>query len=427
MADPGTVVGIGRDVSPREISNHIGGTWESPVSVTGTTGADPRIIPLTKILWVTTNNNDGGSESNNGPGSVSTDGGVTWAAMTDPLDNGAGNSGVMDIAIAVDGRIWACVHDTSNSVWTQTKIYYSDDEMSTWTLSVTNGSGVSSEQSRGWRVLCHPTNANIVAIAMEGSGVGISGSSGGLLHTTDRGDNWSDTWFRDLQNSQNGVQYIYEAVILSNGRVIINHVGKNSPFTTYVHTTDNYGVDWTIANSRNGSSFRQMGLYVSADELTIGFIEKNASAEQFLWLSTDGGDNFSVVSLAIELDDPGSINSFVSTTDAIWVGDFAEDIHKLTPVSSSGVWTKIDAGFPHASTGDDYLGIIPDVLTSNSYTADTEGGIVFSGDAVNVVQNIPPTPDPEDTVVAFHQQSATFKGQPSGAIRRLLRLGGNHG
>ena len=60
MTNKGTLISIGNDASPREVTTRISGTWTTPVSITGTTGDETRVRHLTEQLWFTINANDNG-------------------------------------------------------------------------------------------------------------------------------------------------------------------------------------------------------------------------------------------------------------------------------------------------------------------------------------------------------------------------------
>ncbi|KKM77581.1 hypothetical protein LCGC14_1368540, partial [marine sediment metagenome] len=115
------LVALGKDASPREVSDLLGtgASWSTPVSVTGVTSSDPRIIPVTDQLWFAPSSNGSINAWGWGVGARSKDAGVTWGATPDPGAIGAGGGGIMDVARDAGGRIWCLTHD-GHATWTRT-------------------------------------------------------------------------------------------------------------------------------------------------------------------------------------------------------------------------------------------------------------------------------------------------------------------
>lgn len=350
----GLLAAIGNDASPRETSRRVDGTWDTPISVTGTTGDESHLRLLTDQLWFTINDNQSNPNAfGYGPGSRSKDGGDTWAA-TPQMGSGGG---LRDIARAVDGRLWCIVHDT-DATYTRTAIYYSDDDGDTWVLSTTHGTGATPEVSYGWRIACHPTDKDIIAIV--GFAFDVSASQDGyILFTTDQGAGWTVNFDVSLGENFFGFQYYHDMVILSTGRlIIVGLMNTDGLVHKNIIYTDDFGVTLTNVYDELNDVF-PLGIFVSADELTIAVAFGDSAlgaVEVEIWLSTDSGSTFARQTLATELTLADMV-AMASSPDIIYIGTGSGDVYQLTPVSAAGVWTQIDAGFPHALTGDSYLGV----------------------------------------------------------------------
>lgn len=365
------LIALGKDASPREQSRLIGGTWDTPIAIAGIASDDPRIYPITATLWFATNDDDGQDAWGWGVGARTKNGGDAWSATPDP---GVGSGGIKHIAADAGGRLWCIVHDL-HSAWRRTKIYYSEDDADNWTLSTTYGTGASPLQIDGWKVIPHPTDQDTIAIIGFSGGVPAPGQTRGfILITKNRGSSWAVHTTLDIRRGQGGVMQYYDAVMLSDGRILVQ-----GPFTVvfpvklFTLYSDTDGATWQEGIMQQSSNYRINGLYVSADEDTIAYILSDSAittaGRHRVYVSTDKGETYSVITLAQELQGFVGLGSglfmlsrFVSSTPnaAMYVAtNESVEIAKLTPISSSGAWTDLTDAYPHSSQGNDNLGILP--------------------------------------------------------------------
>ena len=364
------LIALGKDASPREQSRLIGEVWDTPIAIAGITSDDPRVYPITATLWFVTNDDDFADAWGWGVGARTKDGGDTWSATPDP---GVGGGGIKHIAADAGGRLWCIVHD-SHATWRRTKIYYSDTDGDSWTLSTTHGSGASAEQSDGWRIVTHPTDQDTIAII--GFQFGTTGPfyRGYVLITKNRGASWSIKLTQDITRGQAGVMQFYDAVMLSTGRIIAQGpFTPVSPVIWYTIYTDDDGDTWQQGILQQNSNYRTNGLYVSAGEGIIAYMFTDLNLTTIerhkLYISTNQGESFSVVNLSQELQDFVGLGvdlftvlRFIPSTvhEAMYIAtDKDVEIVKLTPISSSGVWTDLTDAYPHTTQGSDNLGILP--------------------------------------------------------------------
>jgi len=360
------LLATGVDVSPREYSLLQGPLWTTPTALTGVTGSDPRPICISKLLWFIINGDSGDNAWGFGTGRRTKDGGATWAATPDP---GVGGGGIMDIGRDAGGRLWCIVHDTL-ATFTRTAVYYSDDEGDTWNgPSFTYGSGASPEAVTGWRVIPHPTNQNRIAIAGFSNGIPSAGvNRGWIAITTNRGGSWITNAHADIQSGQAGGQEYFDAVMLGNNRIVMQgHFDAQSPIKWSTLRTDDNGITWTSVAAHVGSGHRVLGLYVSGAILAYIFKDSTPTPDTYnLYLSQDSAQTFSDTPLGTELETliaDGAIPAaftFSAARDRLYLAISSQDkIFRLAPVSAQGVWTDLTLNYPHTSTVDDNLAVIP--------------------------------------------------------------------
>jgi RHS repeat-associated protein len=363
------VVAFGTDSSPRQISVETSpGVWGPAESVSGITSSDPRVHPLDDTAWFATNDvYSAGNAWGWGTGSRSTDGGKTWSSTPDP---GIGGGGIADIAEDAGGRIWATA-DTTDQWSPQTKVYYSDDGGSTWTLSTTLGPGPSQYRSvSGWKVLTSPTDPNTVAVVGFSHNIPNYGDYRGfVLYTHDRGATWNVNY--NAATSQGGAtRMYYDAALTSSGRIVALGPFKiQSPWHWYVAYSDDFGATWTTSVDIAGTLNAVNGLFVDPSGQRLGFIATTyISGGNFthrLMLSTDSGATFSQVSLGQELDQylggMGTFGTFAASpqTDSLYVytGTVLNKVLRLSPVSAAGQWLDVTGNYPFTNAGYDGLAV----------------------------------------------------------------------
>lgn len=107
------------------------------------------------------------------PGTIrrSTDYGQTWTNLTNPIGT------ARSFHMAADGRLWGLF-----LTGTTLHVYYSDDNGSTWTSSMS----IASVSEPGF-IACHPSDANRIACSYQ-----TSANTYRVATTIDRGANWSN-------------------------------------------------------------------------------------------------------------------------------------------------------------------------------------------------------------------------------------------
>jgi len=363
---------FGTNLSPRQISTRgLDGTWSSPLSVAGITSSHPRVYPLTDTLWFATNDNDSDSVAGTGAGARTKDGGNTWSAT--PAPPWGAHGGIKHLARDAGGRVWMTAHDwVSNSAYTQTRVFYSDNDGDNWTLSTTLGSGGGVPVYAGWKLLPHPANQNIIAIIGDAWGLNSPGDHAGFLaYTTNRGATWAINR-TGLVSGQLGVAYVRDAAMLPTGRIVaVGQFGTGAPVPFSAQISDDYGVTFASPWGVTGIYTRTLGPFHSADGARVAFLYTpaiNAAPQTIdLMLSTDFGASFTAAPLAQSLRDflgadPGNLVRFASSPggDALYTqGAGAKKVVKLSPVSAAGVWSDLTGNYPFTSEGHHGMSVIP--------------------------------------------------------------------
>jgi hypothetical protein len=243
------------------------GSWSSPVRIPGITNSDPSVYPLTADTWLVTNANNTSEALGWGAGQRTTDGGRTWAA---PGDLGVGAGGVIHYKMDAGGRLWALWHNGS-SPWTQTNVSYSDDLGDTWSApAFTFGNSLLLEMARGWKILTHPTDPNVVAIIGFGkNNFGSLNDWGFIASSHDRGVSWTVHHAPEVQEGQFTHFYEYDAVMLSSGRIIFSGPLDSDGPRRSVYYSDDFGASLVPAWSTTGNK-RMTQLFSSGSRM--GFL-----------------------------------------------------------------------------------------------------------------------------------------------------------
>jgi hypothetical protein len=216
------------------------GNWTSYTFAADFTNCDillPR--PLTSLLWFILGFDDQSSANDTDNRIMHThDGGANWAAFTQPK---AGNDYWQDFALDAGGRLWGLTLDCTDNSKGTAKVYYSDDEGDSWTLSETWIGATSATARLFYRLVCHPGNQNIIAV------LGVTTMQSGLWvghiitgYTLDRGASWG-------LNEDTVSAHRYHTMPISNN-VIMTPSGRLifvGPSWIHVLTSDDYGQTWT--------------------------------------------------------------------------------------------------------------------------------------------------------------------------------------
>jgi hypothetical protein len=348
------------------------GAWSSPVSIPGLTNSDPSIYPLSADSWIVTNANNTSEALGWGIGQRTTDGGQTWNAPGDP---GVGDVGVIHYKMDAGGRLWALWHNGS-SPWTQTNVSYSDDGGDTWSASpvFTFGSSLLLEMARGWKIVTHPTDPNVLAVIGFGkNNFGSLNDWGFIASSQDRGASWTIRHAPEVREGQFTHFYEYDAIMLSSSRIVVSGpLDSNGP-TRSIYYSDDLGASLVQAWSATGNK-RMTQLFSSGTRiafLVTTVLPGGDSDTHRLVLSTDSGATFTALALAQELEDFTDADfqpkgfSMSGEKDAIYLANYADPaptekrVVRLTPVDSSGGWTDITGELPLTSFGYAGIAVVP--------------------------------------------------------------------
>ena len=215
------------------------GNWTSHTFADEFTNCDilqPRA--LTSTLWFILGF-DGQDSANDTDNRImrTQDAGVNWAAFTQPK---AGNDYWQDFALDAGGRFWGLTLDvTDNTPYGTTKAWYSTDEGDTWTLSEEWIGSVGAGSRLFYRIVCHPTNQNIIAVVGTALHGGIWAGEIRTAYTLDRGASWGlnlcpDHYYQTMPVAN-------DVIMTASGRLVFV-----AGSWIKVLTSDDYGANWTI-------------------------------------------------------------------------------------------------------------------------------------------------------------------------------------
>jgi hypothetical protein len=347
------------------------GGWSSPVRIPRITNSDPSVYPVTADTWFVTNANNTSEALGWGVGQRTTDGGRAWAA---PGDLGVGGGGVIHYKMDAGGRLWALWHNGS-SPWTQTNVSYSDDLGDTWSApAFTFGNSLLLEMARGWKIVTHPTDPNVVAIIGFGkNNFGSLNDWGFIASSHDRGASWTVHHAPEVQEGQFTHFYEYDALMLPSGRIMFSGPLDSDGPRRSVYYSDDFGASLVQAWSATGNK-RTTQLFSSGGR--IGFLlttvmpgEENDTHR--LMLSTDDGVSFSEMALAQELEHFTEADfqpkgfSMSGDADSIYLANYADPapptkrVVRLTPVDSTGRWEDITGELPYHAFGYAGIAVVP--------------------------------------------------------------------
>ncbi len=295
------------------------------------------------------------------------DGGATWDDPGTPPNFVSGGMFAFAKDAGVDRRIW-CIAHTDHSTWTASRILYSDNDGDIWTEAFVHGTGASSQQSRAWKILPHPTNQNRITVIGFQANIGPS-SNGWMRTTEDRGLTWGPFEYAGaIRQGQGGVIQLYDAIHLPSGRIVVSGPFVIvSPVRWYTGYSDDDGVSWNMTIEHSDTSARQLGLFHNSGYTRIAYLFQNLSTIPYplqVHVSTDQGATFNLVALDEEFEDMPSAPSdtfqaftFSASRDALyWRGaGNGGPIWRLSPVSASGKWQDITLDYPIGSQNEDNI------------------------------------------------------------------------
>jgi len=215
---------------------------------------------------------------NDGQGSLrrSADYGDTWTTLAAP----SGADKVIDIARAPNGRLWSLWAENPGFTLYRLKVYYSDDNGTTWTLSLTH-----TAEYLGYFIAVHPTDSNKIAFTVNHN---ISGSRLGTRVTTNGGASWGSSQEVTPGGNKQAATNQGGLVWTSGGRLIVYQTRLNS---TQISTSDDNGTSWTLRVQKTETRF--WGQLIRGSNGVI-FAVKNIDGSPTgdhaaVFRSTDGG------------------------------------------------------------------------------------------------------------------------------------------
>jgi len=269
-------------------------------------------------------------------------GGANWAAFTQPK---AGNDYWVDFKADAGGRLWGLTLDETTIAYGIAKAWYSDDEGDNWTLSNTwTGTNATNDDKILYRLACHPTNQNIIAIAGVANYASWHGATV-TVYTLDRGASWETPNIDTVANYYHTMFVQNDMMFAASGRLIF--VG---PGWINVLTSDNYGQIWTsratfgtyILNRVLGPVGTALG-----SRIYILHVTWDTGCPSAVWYSDDEGQTWTQFDNNVGNADKlckGGI-AFAEAENAVYVG--SDDnlttntwlVSKMAPPEKTGAWT----------------------------------------------------------------------------------------
>lgn len=280
------------------------------------------------------------------------DGGLNWADFGQPK---AGNDYWQDFALDAAGALWGLTLDVTNNPYGTAKVWRSDDDGDTWSLAATL-TGISSVQRRFmYKIICHPTNQQIVAVL----GATQLGGNIGTWYSTDRGLNWS------LKHSPSGYHYVDAhqsgAMMLASGRILFVGVPSSGGDKAYILTSDDYGASWTTRRTFSPRTYHDVlgpvGTIVGTRVYMADceYIGGTGAWETHVLQSLDEGTTWEQFTSDVPKDNAdicgiGGI-AYDAAADALYVfngrragGAMTTSLlYKMSPVSLDGDWIDISS------------------------------------------------------------------------------------
>ena len=285
-----------------------------------------RVRALTSNLWFILSNANYCNANNR---IVRTkNGGATWDSVTTPK---AGNDYWIDFSIDAGGRVWGATTDivTSGGV---IKIWYSDDQGDTWTLSKTI-TGTETYPLAAETIACHPSNQNVIAVRCAR---GINRNVPYIAYTLDRGDSWGVNYTSDIS-----VYSVFPAdtgfKVCDNNRLIVWCFDTSS---SRIAISDDWGGNWTYRHNFAGAgSDRVLGAANPSGNKAFAF----TIDEHEVWWAQDYGVTWAKFDNQPSMNEESGI-AYDAVDDALYV--ISDDdkttnislVSKMSPVTQDGTW-----------------------------------------------------------------------------------------
>ena len=199
-----------------------------------------------------------------------TDAGSTWTSLTDMLPN----LGVSGVAVhpTTPSTIYILTGDGDGSVTQSLGVYKSTNNGLSWSATALTWPVTSFV--RGYKLLVHPTNGNILWAA----------TTAGLYRTTNGGGSWTNTQTGNFQD-----------VECKPGNPAILYASADGTF----YRSTNTGASWTAVTSGIPSGINRMAIGVSPNALNTVYVlagpATGAGTFKGVYRSTDSGVNFTLM------------------------------------------------------------------------------------------------------------------------------------
>lgn len=342
----GTIAVLEDTASPKRFTKLVASShWTTLVDATGITTNNGQLFASDADNFAALNSRQDQGGANTLDMKVSHDGGATWAAGLAKANHVVKDAG---------GRWWAYTRESANSF----KIYYSDDQGDTWTLSYTSGANHNS-----FFLACHPTNQNI--ISMWGTD---SGGNPMFFNTGDRGANWTTQTpaAPRPKSNQDGVQYQYGFQILQSGRYVVSGYFTAGPIHNIMYS-DNGGATWaTSSGAATGASADLLISLGSSPGGEVVTLENKTPGTKPL-LSTDSAVSFTIP--AVVTQDLETFTGNATITTKFMVYDYVTRFMYITtndtafPVVkldlNTGEWTNLKLDIGGTAMGNSSMTLVP--------------------------------------------------------------------
>jgi len=253
-------------------------------------------------------------------------------------------------------------------------IYYSPDEGDTWVHADVFEKPASSRIFQH-RIVCHPLNANIVAVI----GMWAEGSDRGLVRVTNDALNGaSASWVtndagapgaNNFSHNAGSALVGFQSVMMSSGRIVVsNNEAGFGGNPTDLWTTDSQGTVWVKRQTITNTDHHAFIAGAFGNKIVVARFQGNSPEHVEVYVSLDQGLSYNLVSTLVPAAGgfTGNNNNAIyhGPTDTLIVtgnqgGSGAKRVMALTPVAAGGVWADITFDLPSGTPNWDGLAVVP--------------------------------------------------------------------
>lgn len=277
------------------------------------------------------------------------DGGVTWATYTQPK---SGNDYWQDFQRAAGGRLWGLTLDITTNINGIAKIWFSDDDGDSWTLSHTE-TGTSPDQRVLWKLGTHPTDFNL--ISAMGLTKTLLSPQLGVAFTDDNGSTWTfnENTVSGKTMTNNG--HTHHNVIIAPGFKMVISQTITAPSEAAILMSI-FGADpWLIRHNFGNTADHDISDIVGSKLGTTLFVlDSDQIVSPFVatvYRSINGGNTWIALDSKLPQFDATYLYrgglAYDEVNDALYA--FGEGGHitnvnlimKMSPVTQDGVWNDV--------------------------------------------------------------------------------------